>query len=72
MVTEVFALKAKVDRLAKKWLFLPSHLSDKLMQAFSNVLPQHLPQKLLQYREQYEHHLIVKMGGDGVQEARDC
>lgn len=68
---KLFALKAKVDRLAKKVAFLPSHLSDKLMQTFSNVLPQHLPQKLLQYREQYEHNLIVKMGGDGVQEARD-
>jgi len=68
---KLFALKAKVDRWAKKIDFLPNHLSDKMMQAFSRILPEHLPKKLWQYRDQYEHHLIVKMGGDGVQEARD-
>ena len=68
---KLFALKAKTDRLAKKVGFLPNHLSDKIMQAISKVLPEHLPTKLWQYRDQYEHHLIVKMGGDGVQEARD-
>ena len=68
---KLFAMKAKVDRLAKKISFMPSHFSDKIMQAISTVLPEHLPKKLWQYRDQYEHHLIVKMGGDGVQEARD-
>ena len=68
---KLFAMKAKVDRLAKKISFMPSHFSDKIMQAISTVLPEHLPKKLWQYRDQYEHHLIVKIGGDGVQEARD-
>ena len=68
---KLFAMKAKVDRLAKKISFMPSHFSDKIMQAISTVLPEHLPKKLWQYRDQYEHHLIGKMGGDGVQEARD-
>ena len=68
---KLFALKAKVDRWAKKIDFLPNHLSDRMMQALSRILPEHLPKKLWQYRDQYEHHLIVKMGGDGVQEARD-
>ena len=68
---KLFALKARVDRWAKKIDFLPNHLSDKMMQTLSRILPEHLPKKLWQYRDQYEHHLIVKMGGDGVQEARD-
>lgn len=68
---KLFTLKAKVDRWAKKIDFLPNHLSDKMMQTLSRILPEHLPKKLWQYRDQYEHHLIVKMGGDGVQEARD-
>ena len=68
---KLFALKAKVDRWAKKIDFLPNHLSDKMMQTLSRILPEHLPKKLWQYRDQYEHHLIVKMGGNGVQEARD-
>lgn len=68
---QLFALKAKVDAVAKKINFLPAHLSDKILQAASKFLPQHLPEKLRQYRDRYEHHLIVKMGGIGVQEARD-
>ena len=68
---KLFALKAKVDRVAKKSGLLPNHLSDKIMQTISKLLPQHLPAKLRQYRDQYEHHLIIKMGGDGVQEARN-
>ncbi|MDG6894215.1 D-lactate dehydrogenase [Volucribacter amazonae] len=68
---KLFALKAKVDRLAKKFTFLPKNLSDKALQLFSKLLPQHLPESLRQYRDQYEHHLIIKMGGTGVQEARD-
>lgn len=68
---KLFALKANADRIAKKFSFLPHHLSDKLMQTLSKRLPEHLPQSLWQYREKYEHHLILKMGGTGVAEARE-
>ncbi|MEN2827745.1 Quinone-dependent D-lactate dehydrogenase [Mannheimia haemolytica] len=68
---QLFSLKAKVDRMAKKLTFLPANLSDKILQAISKMLPQHLPESLRDYRNQYEHHLIIKMGGKGVQEARD-
>lgn len=68
---QLFSLKAKVDRLAKKLPFLPTHFSDKFLQWGSKVIPEHLPKKLWDYREQYEHHLIVKMGGKGVEEARE-
>ncbi|MEG9476065.1 D-lactate dehydrogenase [Mannheimia indoligenes] len=68
---KLFSVKAKVDRLAKKISFLPADLSDKLLQSVSKILPEHLPKKLWQYRDQYEHHLIIKMGGKGVQEARE-
>nr|WP_257616494.1 D-lactate dehydrogenase [Rodentibacter ratti] len=67
---KLFALKANVDRLSKKVPFLPHHLSDKFLQLVSKVLPEHLPKSLWQYRDRYEHHLIIKMGGKGVNEAR--
>lgn len=67
----LFALKAKVDRAAKKLPFLPKNLSDKCLQLFSKLLPAHLPKIFWEYRDKYEHHLIVKMGGEGIQEARD-
>ncbi len=68
---KLFALKANVDRIAKKFSFLPHHLSDKFMQLLSKAMPEHLPKSLWAYRDKYEHHLIVKMGGKGVQEARE-
>ncbi|WP_040976362.1 D-lactate dehydrogenase [Necropsobacter massiliensis] len=68
---KLFALKAKTDRIAKKLRFLPRDFSDKLLQKLSGLLPQHLPKRLWDYRHQYEHHLIIKMGGSGVQEAED-
>lgn len=68
---KLFALKAKVDRIAKKVSFLPNDFSDKFMQILSKAMPEHLPKSLWQYRDQYEHHLIVKIGGTGVQEAQE-
>ncbi|WP_386692309.1 MULTISPECIES: D-lactate dehydrogenase [unclassified Lonepinella] len=65
----LFALKAKVDRFAKKIGL--QDFSDKLLQFGSKFIPQHLPESLRQYRDKYEHHLIIKMGGTGIQEARD-
>lgn len=68
---KMFDLKAKADRFAQQMPVLPPHFSDRALQFVSQYLPQHLPQKLLDYRQQFEHHLIIKMGGDGVNEARE-
>lgn len=68
---KLFAAKATVDRFAKKIPMLPKHFADRVLQFASKCLPQHLPQKMLDYHQQYEHHLIIKMGGDGVAEARE-
>lgn len=67
---KLFDLKAKADRLGKKLPFLPPHCSDKALQFLSKYLPEHLPQSLRDYRNRFEHHLILKMGGGGVEEAR--
>ncbi|ULJ64364.1 D-lactate dehydrogenase [Wielerella bovis] len=68
---KMFAAKASADRFAKKIPLLPKHFSDRALQFISKYLPQHLPQKLLDYREQFEHHLIIKVGGDGIAETRE-
>ena len=67
---KLFDLKARADRIGKKIPFLPKHFTDKAMQFASRFMPQHLPQSLRDYRDRYEHHLILKMGGAGVEEAR--
>ena len=65
-----FSVKAAVDRIAQKIHFLPPHTSDKVLQTLSRYLPPHLPPRLLDYRNRYEHHLILKMNGEGIAEAR--
>ena len=67
---KLFSLKAWGDRVAKKLPFMPNHFSEKFLQVTSKLMPQHLPKILWDYRNQYEHHLILKMGGKGVDEAR--
>ncbi|CAQ83782.1 MULTISPECIES: D-lactate dehydrogenase [Photorhabdus] len=65
-----FTLKGKMDAIFNKIPFLPSHLIDRIMQGLSRLFPSHLPNRLKEYRNRFEHHLILKMSGDGVEEAR--
>ena len=67
----LFELKRKVDLLSKKINFLPNKLSDKLMQFLSNFYPNHLPRRMENFRDEYEHHWVVEMSDDGIVEAKD-
>ncbi len=66
----MFALKGQFDALAARVSFLPHDLSDRVMQAVASLFPPHLPARMTGYRDRFEHHLIVKMAGDGIEEAR--
>ena len=66
----LFALKARVDALCRRLPFVSDHLSDWVMQWLGSLFPQHLPARLLQFRAKYQHHLIMKMSGEGIAEAQ--
>jgi D-lactate dehydrogenase len=66
----LFELKRKVDIIAKKLKFLPNNFSDRLMQFLSNFFPNHLPKRMEEFRNLYEHHWIIEMSDDGINEAR--
>ena len=66
----LFELKRKVDLISKKVPFLPTRFSDRLMQFLSNFWPNHLPKRIEKYRDLYEHHWIIEMSDDGIEEAR--
>jgi D-lactate dehydrogenase (quinone) len=66
----LFALKTRVDAIAERVAFLPRQFGDRLLQAASRLFPNHLPRRMRAYRDRFEHHLILKMAGDGVAEAR--
>ncbi|AHM73090.1 D-lactate dehydrogenase [Yersinia hibernica] len=65
-----FTLKGKIDARLSKVPFLIDHLTDRVMQGFSQILPSHLPKRLKSYRNKYEHHLMLKMAGEGITEAQ--
>ena len=60
----LFELKRKVDLLSKKMKFLPNRLSDKIMQFLSKLWPNHLPKRMEQFRDKYEHHWVIEMSDD--------
>ncbi|MFT3814072.1 MAG: D-lactate dehydrogenase [Acidovorax sp.] len=65
-----FSLKTRCDAWFERLGFLPKHLSDRVLQWFSRCLPEHLPARLVAYRDLYEHHLMLKVPAQGVEEAR--
>ena len=66
----LFELKRKVDNIAEKLKFLPNNFSDRLMQFLSNFFPNHLPKRMEEFRNLYEHHWIIEISDDGIDEAR--
>ncbi len=64
----VFALKGKVDAWTNKFS-LTRGFTDKFMQVVAGLWPQHLPEFLRDYRNRFEHHLILKMHDGGIEEA---
>ena len=65
-----FNLKTRCDALFERIGFIPKHLTDRVLQWISERLPEHLPARLNAYREQYEHHLMLKVPAAGIEEAR--
>ncbi|MDE9551510.1 D-lactate dehydrogenase [Xenorhabdus bovienii] len=66
-----FSLKGRMDAMFGKIPFLPSHLTDRVIQGLSHLLPSHLPTRLKEYRNRFEHHLMLKMSGEGIKEASE-
>ncbi|QUS58319.1 D-lactate dehydrogenase [Pseudovibrio brasiliensis] len=64
-----FALKGAMDAYLNKISFLPKNLTDRFMQVLAKIWPSVLPERMTQYRQNYEHHLILKMSDEGIDEA---
>jgi len=64
-----FAIKGAVDARLNK-VALTRGFTDKMMQLLSRLAPGILPKRLKEYRDRFEHHLILKMRDGGIAEAR--
>ncbi|KKC35942.1 lactate dehydrogenase [Devosia epidermidihirudinis] len=56
-----FTLKGRIDALLAKVPLLPSNLLDKVVQHASRLWPEIVPKRLMEYRDRYEHHLLLKV-----------
>ncbi len=68
---KMFAIKSRVDGFFNRFNFLPKYISDRIMQIGSKLFPQHLPKKMLEYRNKYEHHLVLKLSDSTIERGRE-
>ncbi|WP_312410616.1 D-lactate dehydrogenase [Pseudescherichia sp.] len=66
----LFTLKGRTDAMLEKVSLFKPHFTDRLMQRVGSVFPGHLPPRMKSWRNKYEHHLLLKMAGDGIAEAQ--
>lgn len=64
-----FSLKGRVDGWLNKVPFLPKQVSDRVLQGLFRFWPEMLPRRIIDYRDRYEHHLPLRVAGDGIEEA---
>ncbi len=67
-VPAAFALKSRVDGFFER--FGLRGISDRAIQLLMNLLPSHLPLRMRQYRDRYEHHLLVRVANDSLEQTR--
>ena len=70
-IPRLYAFKNVVDRIVRKIPFFPNSFSDWFAVNVCKLLPKHLPKSMRDYRDRYEHHLILKMSDDGIAEAEE-
>ena len=69
-IPKLFEFKRRVDLFASKIPFISNKLSDVIMQFLSYLWPNHLPKRMEDYRNKYQHHWIIELSDDGIDEAR--
>ncbi|NQY20027.1 MAG: D-lactate dehydrogenase [Campylobacteraceae bacterium] len=66
----LYEIKSKAENFLKGFSFLPKDIPNKVMQYTSKLFPNQIPERLLKVRDKYEHHLILSMSDDGIEEAK--
>lgn len=64
----LYQVKARIDALVQREGRAPSSFSDRILQWLSGLVPNHLPARLRQYRDAYEHHLLLRVSQDSVEQ----
>ena len=68
---KLYAIKSNLEYFLNKIPLIPKFLPDQFLYYVSQIFPEHLPKRLIDYRNKYEHYLILHMSDEGIKEARD-
>ncbi|WP_205880106.1 D-lactate dehydrogenase [Lampropedia aestuarii] len=68
-VPKAFAMKSRVDGFFER-LGLRG-VSDRVVQAVTDKMPSHLPARMQEWRDRFEHHLLVRVSNDTAEVARE-
>nr|WP_242388048.1 D-lactate dehydrogenase [Kosakonia cowanii] len=66
-----FNIKGRTDALLDKATVFKPHFIDRSLQKISGLFPSHLPSRMKEWRDKYQHHLLLKMSGGGIDEAQN-
>lgn len=70
-IQRLFALKAWANGVFAKLPFFGQTVADTIAQKAFGLLPQQLPKRLLDYRDRFEHHLIMEVGSAQERETEE-
>lgn len=66
---QIFAIKGSVDAFLAR--FNIHGLTDRISQWMSHLFPDHLPKRMREYRDLYEHHLMLRVEDNQVDSTRE-
>lgn len=64
-------LQQRIGALRRRVAGREGSALDRGLHNVAALLPTHLPQRMRAYRDRFEHHLLLKMAGSGIGEARE-
>ncbi|MHC3923559.1 D-lactate dehydrogenase [Alcaligenes nematophilus] len=68
-VPSAFAMKSRVDGFFERFGW--RGVTDRVIQAIMNRLPSHLPPRMREWRDRFEHHLLLRVSNDTTQATRE-
>ena len=69
-IPKLFSIKRKIDYYLAKLPFLPNNFLDRILQFIAALMPHHLPKKLRDFSDKFEHYMIILSSDDCIDETR--
>ncbi len=64
----LLTFKRRIDAFASSIGIFPDNISDRLLQLIAQILPNHLPVRIREYRDKYEHYMLILASNSTIEE----